>query len=353
MQTKLFSTMAFVLIGVMIAVGGLSVLPVHAEDLTAICYGGSFEQGWLKSVVKRFEEKYPGDKVHLVTRLTMQAAAKMRAQKDNVEIDVFTMDVVGTAQAEAEGLYAPLTEEKVPNMKNLLPLFKEASKGHPWLLFQWVPEVLWYNTEKFKTPPRSWKVMFDPKYFGRISFPDISTSHGVWMLNMASRIHGGNERNMDPGFEAIKNVRQGIHSFWTIHGQIQQLFARGEVWVTSDTTDRCAHIMKQGVPVNWTIPEEGAYFATSTMGIAKGTKHLDLAYRYINFVLDAQTQALNAKHIYMVPVVKGAPVESSLIEKRYVPSPDTVGKLLDLDWPVVAKERPKWVDRWRREIAVK
>ena len=63
--------------------------------------------------------------------------------------------------------------------------------------------------------------------------------------------------------------------------------------------------MRQRVPVGWTIPEEGAYIIASTIGIAKETKHKELAYRYINFILDPETQAAHASHILISPAVEG------------------------------------------------
>lgn len=337
----------------MCLVGVFAAIPANAGELVVICYGGTFEQGWRKAVINRFEQKYPGDKVHIATGLTMQVAAKMRAQKGNVEIDVVMMDQVGATQGEAEGLYAQLTPEKVPNLNNLLPMFKKKQAGHNWSYFFWEGEILAYNKEKVTPAPTSWQAVFDPKYAGHIAFPDINTSHGVWMLNMAARINGGSEKNIDPGFEAIKQVRDGIHTFWTKHGQLQQLFAQEEVWITSWTSDRLAPLMVQGVPVDWVIPEEGAYLLSSTIGIAEGTKNLDLAYRYINFVLDAETQALIAKHTYLAPVVKGAPVDPAMVKAHLLPAAEDLDKLIDLDWPVVNKNRPEWTDRWRREIAVK
>ena len=353
MERRTFLVAAFILTASVIMTLGVSSIPARAEELTVICYGGTFEEGWRKAVIERFEAKYPGDKIRIATGLTMQVAAKMRAQKDNVEIDVVLMDQVGAAQCEAEGLYEPLTEEKVSNLKNLVPYFKGKSKGHPWVHFFWEGEILAYNTEKVKPAPTSWQVLFDPKYSGKISYPDINTSHGVWMLNMAARMNGGNERNIGPGFEAIKKIRSGIHSFWTIHGQIQQLFAQGEVWVTSWCSDRVAPLMKEKVPIDWTFPKEGAYLLSSTIGISKGTKKLDLAYRYVNFVLESQTQALLAKHNYIAPVVKDAPVDQSLVKAHLIPAPGDLDKLIDLDWDVVNKERSNWTERWRREIVVK
>jgi putative spermidine/putrescine transport system substrate-binding protein len=350
---KLFSTVIVAVLSAMFMVGSFSIVPAQADELVVICYGGTFEQGWRKAVIDRFEKKYPGDKIRIATGLTMQVAAKMRAQKGNVEIDVVMMDQVGATQSEAEGLYEQLTAEKVPNLNNLLPMFKKNQAGHNWTYFFWEGEILAYNTEKVTPAPTSWQALFDPKYAGHIAFPDINTSHGVWMLNMAARINGGSEQNIDPGFAAIKNVRDGIHTFWTKHGQLQQLFAQEEVWITSWTSDRLAPLMVQGLPVDWVIPDEGAYLLSSTIGIAKGTKNPELAYRYINFVLDAETQALIAKYTYLAPVVKGAPVDAAMVKAHLLPAAEDLDKLIDLDWPVVNKNRPDWTDRWRREIAIK
>jgi hypothetical protein len=45
----------------MVEIGRHSNYPARAEDLTVICYGGTFEEGWRKAVIERFEAKYPGD----------------------------------------------------------------------------------------------------------------------------------------------------------------------------------------------------------------------------------------------------------------------------------------------------
>src|SRR5690606_8064761 len=72
-------------------------LPALAQDktvLTVIVYGGSFEDGWTKSVIDPFEAANPDIDVQIATGLTMQTVAMMRAQKDNVAIDVVMMDEV-------------------------------------------------------------------------------------------------------------------------------------------------------------------------------------------------------------------------------------------------------------------
>src|SRR5215207_8992179 len=95
-------------------------------ELTVIVYGGSFEEGWRKSIIEPFEKANPDIKIKIATGLTMQTVAMMRAQKDDPKIDVIMMDEIGSAQANAEGLYQPLVPARVPNIDNLYPQFRTA-----------------------------------------------------------------------------------------------------------------------------------------------------------------------------------------------------------------------------------
>ena len=67
-------------------------------ELTVIVYGGSFEAGWKKAVIEPFEKANPDIKVAIATGLTLQNVALMRAQRDNVKVDVIMMDEVGAAR---------------------------------------------------------------------------------------------------------------------------------------------------------------------------------------------------------------------------------------------------------------
>src|SRR3954453_21851721 len=124
----------------------LAAGPALAQtELTVIVYGGSFEEGWKKAVIEPFEKANPGIKVKIATGLTMQTVALMRAQKDDVRVDVIMMDEVGAAQANAEGLYHPLEVSKIANIEKLYPQFR--TKGDPYTKFMYVAQALVYNKD--------------------------------------------------------------------------------------------------------------------------------------------------------------------------------------------------------------
>ena len=317
------------------------------RELTVIVYGGSFEEGWKKAVIAPFEAANPGIKVRIATGLTMETVAMMRAQKGDPKIDVIMMDEVGAAQANDEGLYEKLTTAAIPNLAKLYPQFRVARD--PYTKFMYVAQVLAYDKAHIKTPPTSFKDLWNPAYKGFVAIPDIDTTHGTMILMMAARINGGSERNIGPGFDALKALKPNIVTFWKQHAQVSQMFTQGDIWITSWTSDRAQGLIEAGGNVGWVIPQEGAYIIDSTIGIAKGSKQVDAAQRYIDFVLSEAAQVANARYTNLAPVNRDVQLPPDVAAK--LPAGEAnLKKLLPADWNYVTTQRPQWVDRWDREI---
>jgi putative spermidine/putrescine transport system substrate-binding protein len=169
------------------------------------------------------------------------------------------------------------------------------------------------------------------------------------MLMMAARINGGSEQNIGPGFEAIKALKPAIVTFWKQHAQVSQMFTQGDIWITSWTSDRAQGLIEAGGNVGWVIPQEGGYLIDSTIGIAKGSKNVDAAQRYINYVLGEAAQVANARYTNIAPVNREATLPPDVAAK--LPAGEAnLKKLLSADWNYVTTQRPQWVDRWNREI---
>lgn len=329
----------------------LAIGPARAQapqELTVIVYGGSFEEGWRRAVIEPFERANPGIRVRIATGLTMQTVAMMRAQRNEPRIDVIMMDEVGAAQAHAEGLFEPLTTATIPNMNDLYPQFR--IQGDPYTKFMYVSQVIAYDRNRIRTAPTSFRDLWRPEYRNRLALPGIDTSHGVMLLIMAARLNGGDERNIAPGFTSLREIAPGAVTFWNQHAQVSQLFTQGDIWITTWTSDRAQGLIDQGGNIGWVIPQEGAQIIDSTIGIARGTRRLEAAQRYINYVLGPEAQAANARHTYLVPVNRTVQLPAD-VAARLPAGEAMLRRLVTADWNHVNTVRPEWTDRWNREIA--
>jgi putative spermidine/putrescine transport system substrate-binding protein len=166
-------------IAVSAAVVALSTLPVHAEMPTAIGEGegevgivawpGYIERGetdknydWVTSF-----EKATGCKVNVKTAATSDEMVTLMNQGG---FDLVTASGDASLRLVAGKKVQPVNVDLVPSWKTV----DERLQNAPWhtvdgvhygVPFQWGPNVLAYNTDVFKEPPKSWAVVFE----GRIS----------------------------------------------------------------------------------------------------------------------------------------------------------------------------------------
>jgi len=264
----------------------------QSNELVVILPGGTLEKVLRKSWVEPFEKQYNA-KALVVTGLTMENLAKLRAQKGNPQIDVVIFDPPGAIPAANEGLLEKLDPERIPNLKDQYPF--EIQK-HGLFATQWLSnQVLAYNTKFVKEPPKSWADLWKPEYKGKVILPDISTSHGVFFISIISKMQTGGELyNTEAAFSKLKTLRPNVLTFWTSHDQVAQLLNSGEAWLAPWTSDRALSQTAAKAPIALTVPKEGAIYFTSHIAIAKGTKKKELAEKYLNVAILAEAQLMNA-----------------------------------------------------------
>jgi len=318
----------------------------QSNELVVVLPGGTLEKVLRKSWVEPFEKKYNA-KAIVMTGLTMENLAKLRAQKGNPQIDVVPFDPPGAIPAANEGLLEKLDPERIPNLKDQYPF--EIQK-HGLFATQWLSnQVLAYNTNFIKEPPKSWADLWKPEYKGKVILPDISTSHGFFFISIISKMQaGGDLYNTEAAFAKLKTLRPNVLTFWTSHDQVAQLLNSGEAWLAPWTSDRALTQVAAKAPIALTVPKEGAIYFTSQIGMAKGTKNKALAENYVNVAISAEAQLMNAQEAFLGPANSKVKLEGYLAEN--LAYGDTLKKLVAPDWNKMDQVRDNWTERWNREI---
>jgi len=316
-------------------------------ELVVTNYGGTFEDGWRKAVVEPFEKAHPDIRVKLVQKLVFESIALMRAQKDDVKVDVFMMDEVGAAEAVSEGLAQPVSVKTVRHLTELYPEFRVPDDA--FCKFMYVAAVIAYNTQQVKPAPQSYKDFWGPKYDGRIAINNLDSATGLSFFLMLLKAEGGNLDNSEPAFAAMKKLKPGILTFPAQHAQLAQLFTQGDIVMAPWVSDRVVGLASKGVPIAWTIPKEGGIMQEGGLVIARGTKHLEAALKFVDFALSAEAQAANAKYTFLSPTNSKAVLDADTA-KRIPNGPQIIKLLTRPDWRKVNEHRAQWIDRWNREI---
>jgi putative spermidine/putrescine transport system substrate-binding protein len=276
-----------------------------AEKLIVASWGGSWKDLIAETAGKKFTQE-TGVEVEFVTGGTMDRLNKAKLAKDDPESDItFTTSHVGFLYID-DGLYEPLDLSKIPNAANLVA----QAKLSPYHIGCWayvyaiayrpdlVPAGITFD---------SWADLWKPELKGKISAPDFDASH---LVAVAAKLEGAGPADWQKGETRLKALKPNFKSFYSNDAASQQLMQSGEAPVQVMLSMNAYYIESQGVNVKLAIPREGAVLGLDSVAIMKGSKKIDLAYKFINALLDPQVQSEIATSKKGSPVVTNAKLDS-------------------------------------------
>jgi putative spermidine/putrescine transport system substrate-binding protein/spermidine/putrescine transport system substrate-binding protein len=252
------------------------------------------------SYVKVFEEQnhckvsasYMGSSDELTTKLRGGAAANYDVISPSS--DVATM--IATA-----GLAAPLDLAQLPTYSQLspqltsLPLVRVNGNvyGVP---FMWGPDPMIYDMSAFPKPPESWNIMWDPKLKGKISvWDDLSTVYMAAQVLGYDKPDSGHLYNLtDEELDVVKKklieLKPNVRKMWSTGGELTNLFQNHEVVIAMGWPLMTNQLRKINFPVGETIPKENTTGWIDHLMITAGSENKELAYKFLEFMIEAQTQ---------------------------------------------------------------
>ncbi|HEY4660010.1 MAG TPA: ABC transporter substrate-binding protein, partial [Terriglobales bacterium] len=252
------------------------------------------------SFVKTFEEQnhckvsasYMGSSDELVAKLRGGSAA-------NYDVISPSSDVA-TMISQA-GLAAPLDLSKLPSYQQLssklrdMPLVK--ANGNVYgVPFMWGPNPLIYDTSAFPKAPDSWASLWDPKLQNKISvWDDLST---VYMAAQVLGYHKPDPSHLynlsDKELDAVKNkllaLKPNIRKIWSTGGELTNLFENHEVVVAMGWPLMTNQLRAAKFSVGETIPKENTTGWIDHLMINAGSDNKDLAYKFLEYMIEAQTE---------------------------------------------------------------
>lgn len=318
----------------------------QAEELVVGSFGGSFAENVKACHLAAFE-KATGSTVSLKLGNSSQFAAAIRATAGAPDMDVVFMDNSLAAQVHGEKLAETIDRQKLVNAPEVIPT--AWGKDDSYVVAMVSATALVYNPKLVKTPPTSWLDLFDPQYAGKYAIGDISGTSGLQFFLALNKIKGGTLENVDPGIAAIKPLAQGSVVLYTQADQLLSLFERGEIAIAPWYPDRAGVAMDKGLSLAVAYPKEGAVGILPAIMIPKGTKKLDLAYKFIDQVLSAEGQQCFSERAYIGSVNTRVKLSEKL--QKIVPYGKTLAAAWFIDPDVIARNLPTWTRRWQREVA--
>jgi putative spermidine/putrescine transport system substrate-binding protein len=319
---------------------GLGPVYAQANRLVITIYGGRYERFWREVVLPPFQQK-TGIATVLDVGLGANFAAKLRASgPDNPPYSYLMANEFAGAVLRSENFFEPWPADKVPNLKSVHPKANPVNQG---VTVMFSPIGIAYRKDLVKTPPRSWKDLWDnPEIKGKVGLYEITNTAGFMFLMMASKIYGSGPMDFDAGFRQIERLKPFPEA--GLAGALAVLLTRGEVVAGPLDFGETLAMQNKGVPVAWAAPSEGMFMFDQTFSLLKKGPNKEAAYAFLDYMLSEEVQSKLATEFSGIPVNRNV----KLPKDQQPLGVDDLDKIVAFDWVAANKVRDQVIERWNR-----
>jgi putative spermidine/putrescine transport system substrate-binding protein len=270
--------------------------------LNLVAWEGYAEDQWVKPFEAqtgcKVNRKYAGSSDEMVT---------LMRQGGGDQYDLVSASGDATLRLIYGKNVAPVNVNLIDAYKDFVPQLKSPPhntiKGvHYGISYEWGPNTLLWNTQKIAAKPKSWEAIYDPQYKGLVTVPDnaIQIADAALYLSKKDKSLGIkdpyelNEKQMDAVVDLLKQQRSLIKKYWALASDEISLFQNGDAVVGAAWPYQTNTLKAAKVPVDETIPVEGATGWADTWMLSAKSKHVNCAYLWMNWVTTPVVQAQQA-----------------------------------------------------------
>jgi spermidine/putrescine transport system substrate-binding protein len=250
---------------------------------------------------------------------------KMRATKGR-GFDLIAPTLNRAGEWQPLGLLQPFDMNRIDTSKVIPGLLKASTEAWSWdggnhhLPSVWGTEALSWRTDKWERDyaDLSYGDLWAPEMKGKVMGRPHSMMAGIGLYLDASGQLPSNrmldaykdEENMRRIWDGITKFavehKPWVKQFWNdadaqINGFMQNDVVLGQTWDGPPL-----RLKKEGKPVTYMAPQEGALTWLDGLSMPVGAKNIDEVYEYINYVYDPEVNGLIANETGYNPVAVGA-----------------------------------------------
>ncbi len=241
----------------------------------------------------QYVKQYPHNKPQF-TYMTNEAnaLAKIRA---GLKPDLFRPYVGWVKYFATSGLVQPWDTSLISNFKHLNPYMVKAGQynGQQYgIPDDWGFDAILYRSDKVKPKARSWGLLFDERYKGRIAwFDDIE------MLEIAGLYLGfkntwqQTDAQLNQSKQLLISKKHLVRTIWSSETTMDTDFASGDLWIAYAWPNDWVQMKKKKLPVVYMHPKELPIAWVGMFMLLAGTPRPHLAHAYV----DAWSSAKSAK----------------------------------------------------------
>ena len=307
-------------------------------------YGNDGGQAMFASYVKTHAANKPQ-----FTYMTNEsdALAKIHA---GLRPDLFRPYVGWVKYFATSGLVQPWDPSKIANFKHLNPFMVKAGQygGKQYgIPDDWGFDAILYRSDKVTPKSRSWALIFDDRYKGRISwFDDLNMLTVAGLYLGVKNAWNQSDAELEKSQKFLMAKKKNVKLIWSSETNLWEAFGSGDIWIAYAWPNDWVQMKKKGLKVVYMRPKEKPIAWVGMFMLLQGSPRPKLAHAYA----DAWSSAKSGKWLednygYGHSNTLARPSSADLARVLQISNPKAVGlpnAYLDRDIPRRALYARMW-----------
>lgn len=248
--------------------------------LTISVYGVS-QDSYKKALYAPFERKC-GCSVVVETGNSSERLAKLEARRAAPVIDVAALADYDALAAARKGLIQPLDPSKLPNVEKLYDSARDPLGDGSAVGYTLYSTSVVFRADRARVA--SWADLVDDELKGRVALPNITTTQGPLTIHMLDKALDGATPDYATAISKLGESKANIVTFYERGAQITQLFRQDEIDAAVIGRFAWVALSKLKLPIVWSVPKEGQTGGMNVLTVVKGSRNVDLAHAFIDYL---------------------------------------------------------------------
>jgi spermidine/putrescine transport system substrate-binding protein len=207
-----------------------------------------------------------------------------------------------------QGILAPLDHANIPNLKGVSETLQnppyDPGRKHtiPW---QWGTTGYAYNSKKITDKADSWKLLFDPKYTGKITLlDDMRSSISVALKYLGYSVNATSDEELMAAKKLLIEQKPLLKAY--ISAPVKSLLISGEVYLSQLWVGDVLMAKEENDDLEYCIPKEGCEIWDDNLAIPKSAPHKYTAEVWMNYSLRPEVSAAVSNFVHYATPVEAA-----------------------------------------------
>ncbi|QQX86806.1 putative 2-aminoethylphosphonate ABC transporter substrate-binding protein [Cupriavidus necator] len=314
-----------------------------AQKTTLTVYT-AWEIETLKPYAEGFAKVAPDIELKYVRDSTGVITAKALAEKGNPQADVIAGLAASSLELlKQEGMLAPYAPK---GFEKLTRDYSDKATPPSWVGLDVWGATICFNTieaKKRNLPrPETWKDLAKPIYKGTIVMPNPASS-GTGFLDVTAwlQLYGKQD-----GWKYMDALHENIAQYTHSGSKPCKQAGSGEFPIGISFEMRAHKTLASGAPIEMIFPKEGLGYDIEAAGIVKGTRKIEAAQRYMDWLASKEANQLFARD-WAIVAYPGVARKIETIPANYEQM------LVKNDFSHIAKNRERVLAEWQKRYASK